>query len=282
MDLSLLVLCTLGLALLLAAGADAQTGERPDAARVQAIAALLPAQPQGLGRPITDRETWDALAATPAYQAVIARAEGLLDQPLPEQSDDLYLDFSRTGNRTRWQNVANARRGRLHPLVLAECAENRGRFLPAIEELVAVLCAERTWVMPAHDRSLANFNRERIDIDLASSALAWHLATTAWLLGERLSAQTRALIRANVHERVLEPFRAMCCGEREPNGWLHTTNNWNAVCLAGVTGAALAQIEDASLRAEFIAAAEHYSQNFLNGFTPDGYCSEGLGYWNYG
>jgi len=32
----------------------------------------------------------------------------------------------------------------------------------------------------------------------------------------------------------------------------------------------------------FAAAAEKYVENFLAGFTPDGYCSEGLGYWNYG
>jgi hypothetical protein len=49
-----------------------------------------------------------------------------------------------------------------------------------------------------------------------------------------------------------------------------------------VTGTALAVIEDRNLRAECIAAAEKYSKNFLDGFTPDGYCTEGLGYWNYG
>jgi hypothetical protein len=60
------------------------------------------------------------------------------------------------------------------------------------------------------------------------------------------------------------------------------TNNWNAVCLAGVTGAGLAQIEGREDRAQFVVAAEKYSRNFLSGFTPDGYCSEGLGYWDYG
>jgi hypothetical protein len=60
------------------------------------------------------------------------------------------------------------------------------------------------------------------------------------------------------------------------------TNNWNAVCLAGVTGSALAVIDSRETRALFIAAAEDYSKNFLKGFTDDGYCSEGLGYWNYG
>jgi hypothetical protein len=136
--------------------------------------------------------------------------------------------------------------------------------------------------MPAHDRGLENFNRERVDIDLASSSVGWQMALTNWLLGEKLSADTRELIATNVSERVLEPFRAMYSGERKPNWWMHTTNNWNSVCLAGVTGAALAQIEHAGLRAEYVAAAEHYSQNFLDGFPPDGYCTEGLGYWNYG
>jgi hypothetical protein len=74
----------------------------------------------------------------------------------------------------------------------------------------------------------------------------------------------------------------MFTGQREPNGWLTTTNNWNAVCLAGVTGAALALVEERRERAEFVAAAEKYIHNFLRGFTPDGYCSEGVGYWNYG
>ena len=64
--------------------------------------------------------------------------------------------------------------------------------------------------------------------------------------------------------------------------WLTTTNNWNAVCLAGVTIAATAMIDDRHERAFYLAAAEKYIRNFLDGFTADGYCSEGLGYWNYG
>jgi len=268
---------------LIACTTDATAQDNPlDPARVLEIAKMLPEAPQGLGRPASDREAWDALAETDAYQSVIRRAEGYLDEPLPEQPDELYLDFSETGNRTRWQRVAGQRRGRLAPLVLAECAENDGRFIPAITELVEALCAERTWVMPAHDRSLVNFRGEQVDIDLASSAVGWEMATTNWLLGDKLSDDTRELVARNVSERVLEPYRAMYRGERDRNWWMNTTNNWNAVCLAGVTGAALAQIDDRELRAECVAAAEHFSQNFLRGFTADGYCSEGLGYWNYG
>ncbi|MGC9320311.1 MAG: hypothetical protein ACP5KN_19915, partial [Armatimonadota bacterium] len=282
MDIAVLALQVGLLTLAFAASAAGDADSPLDAQRAEEIAGMLPEQAEGLGRPITDRAAWERLGETEAYQSIVERAERLLDEPLPEQPDELYLEFSRTGNRSRWQRVANQRRGRLAPLVLAECVEDQGRFLPAIEELVEAICAERTWVMPAHDRSLANFNGERVDIDLASSALGWNMATASWLLADRLSEQTRALIAENVEARVLTPFEDMFSGEREHNWWMHTTNNWNAVCLAGVTGAGLAQIDQRQRRAEFVAAAEQYSMNFLRGFTEDGYCSEGLGYWNYG
>ncbi|MEN6549052.1 MAG: heparinase II/III family protein [Armatimonadia bacterium] len=269
------------LVVLLAAGA-AEAAEPLDPARLKQLEAMLPDQPIGLGQPLTDRAAWSKLAQTPAYQALLKRAETLLATPLPDQPDELFLDFSKTGNRDRWQNVAFARRGRLAPLVLAECVEDKGRFLPAIEQLATALCAEPTWVMPAHDAQLTNFNGTSVDIDLASSALAWDLATAAWLLGDRLSAPSRETIRGNVQRRVLAPYRDMFTAARPVNWWMLTTSNWNAVCLAGVTGAALAQIPSRAERAQYVAAAELYSRNFLKGFTPDGYCSEGVGYWNYG
>lgn len=275
-----LVYLLLGLGLLCASAAPA--AEILDAARVAQIATMLPEQPVGLGKPIGDRAAWDKLAQDPAFQKILKRADGYLAEPLPEQPDDLFLDFSRTGNRDRWQRVSGQRRSRLMPLVIGECLENKARFLPAIQQLIEAVCAERTWVMPAHDTKLTNFNGQAKDIDLASSALAWELATADWLLGDKLPPACRQLLRDNVNQRVLAPYREMFTGARSPNWWMLTTNNWNAVCLAGVTGAGLVEVQDKQGRAEYVAAAEKFSRNFLAGFTPDGYCSEGLGYWNYG
>ena len=84
----------------------------------------------------------------------------LLKTPLPELTDDLYLDYSRTGNRDRCQEVIFKRQDRASVLALAECFENRGRFLPGIEEAIASICGEKTWVYPAHDGSLRNFKGE--------------------------------------------------------------------------------------------------------------------------
>lgn len=49
-----------------------------------------------------------------------------------------------------------------------------------------------------------------------------------------------------------------------------------------MTGAALSLIEDVHERAYYVVAAEYYSRNSILGFTDDGYCTEGLGYFNYG
>jgi hypothetical protein len=213
---------------------------------------------------------------------MVQAAERLLDKPLPAQPADLYLDYSRTGNRKPWERVATARRRRIKIFVLAECVENQGRFVPALEEHARRLCAEPTWVFPAHDSQLVNYRGERIDIDLGSARVAGELALACYLLGDRLSKDTRDLVVATVRARVLGPFREMVLGRRKPNWWLAGTNNWNSVCLAGVAVSAVSLVEDRSERAFFIAAAEQYVRNFLRGFTPDGYCSEGLAYWNYG
>jgi len=267
---------------LMPAGGGAAAPEPLDPARIAAIAAMLPETPRGVGPTIEDRAAWQAAARSPEFAGVVPAAERLLSEPIPELSDELFLDFSQTGNRSRCQRVLGERHGRVPELVLAECLEGRGRFLAAIEEAIRAVSSEKTWVMPAHDRGLENFRGQTHEIDLAVAAVSWNLATADHLLGERLSPDVRKLVRSELERRCFRPFEGMV-GEGKPRmWWLTGTNNWNAVCLAGVTGTALAAIESPQRRAFFVAAAEKYIENFLSGFTPDGYCSEGVGYWNYG
>ncbi|MCC6356371.1 MAG: heparinase II/III family protein [Verrucomicrobiae bacterium] len=253
-----------------------------DAARAAQIAQMLPERPAGPGRPIDDRAAWSAFATPPVREKLVRQAEKSMTAPLPETDDDLFLDFSKTGNRTRWQDVAGKRRGRLPELVLAECIENKGRFLAPFHELARSLCAERTWTMPAHDRKLENFHGKAVTIDLASSDVAWQFAVALYLLGDRVQPDVRTLVRSRIDAWVLGPARDGITGRAREQFWMRATHNWNAVCTAGVTGAALALIDSREDRALFAAAAEASTRYFLSGFTPDGYCSEGMGYWNYG
>ena len=202
--------CIGGLTIMPAAGAGSPKGPL-DEKRIEAVAAMLDEHPAGFGRPISDRAAWGELAKGEAFHKTVAQAEKLLKTPIPDQPDDLFLEFTRTGNRSRWQKVSGERRGSVKPLVLAECIENKGRFISAFEELVRVLCAERTWVMSAHDKSLKNFNGKGVDIDLGSSALGWSLAEADYLLGDKLGAETRQLIRDNVQRRWRYALGFECC-----------------------------------------------------------------------
>lgn len=254
----------------------------PDSARVKTIAAWLPEQPRGPGRPVEDREAWSKIAAALRSKDVIRRAERFAQSPAPELPDALYLEYSRTGNRDHYQRGLSDRRRRMTTLVLAECLENEGRFLPAVEKALQACFDEKSWLLPAHDGGLANFRDKVVEINLASSATSATLATIDYWLGRKLSKETHSRLRQELRRRTFDPFTGMVRQGKPRMWWLTTTNNWNAVCLAGVTIAATAAIDDREERAFFIASAEKYIRNFLAGFTDDGYCSEGLGYWNYG
>jgi len=143
-------------------------------------------------------------------------------------------------------------------------------------------CVQKTWVLPAHDGTLKDFHGDEINIELFSSGLACNLATTVWLLNDELGADIKKLVDENVHRHILDPFADMMLGKRPMNGWLTVKNNWNSVCLCNVTGAALASLPAREDRALYLAAAEKYSESYLAGFDDDGYCVEGMGYWNYG
>jgi Heparinase II/III-like protein len=261
-----------------------RAAETLDPDRVREITAMLPPHAVGVGQPITNRAAWkDAAAHHPEWGAMLILAYVDAKKPLPALPDSLYLEFSRNGNRTHYQSVASSRNGRIAVFTLAECLEDKGRFIAPLEQTIAAICAERTWVLPAHDAKLQNFNGTQIDIELDSSFLGAELANVDYLLGDHLSPATRKLIHDNLQRRIFTPFHDAATGVRPEFWWMRANNNWNAVCYDGVVGAALAAIDSPEERAWYIAVAEKNVGNYLDGgFTPDGYCVEGLGYWNYG
>lgn len=170
----------------------------------------------------------------------------------------------------------------LRPLVLAECVENRGRFLPRLSEVLAAYVAEPSWTLPAHDGNLDSFKGRDTFIELRSASFSADLAEALYLLGPRLDPKLRADVMDALTRRCFATVLHTLSTGKGNNGWLHNDNNWNAVCLAGVIGAAISVLPDRHERAIFVAAGEHYSTHFLSSFHNDGYCSEGGGYWSYG
>lgn len=243
---------------------------------------VLPAGAWNYGIPdITDRAYWNARKDSPVCRNKIKRADKLDASTFQAPGDDLYLQFVRNGNRSNYERAYFALFAPVNYLTVAACATDAPRYIVMLERLMDTFCSMRTWVLPAHDRELANFHGTRIDIDLRSSLLGSIAAQVLYLTGPRLSPEVREKIRREVMRRVVTPFADMVDGKRPKNSWFHVTSNWNAVCLSEVGSTLLAMDLDPELRWRLLDATVRYLPNYLAGIQ-DGYCSEGINYWNYG
>jgi len=251
--------------------------------RIREVAALLPEQPAAMGPKIDNREAWAAFARRNPNTDYIAKADEILKTPPPALPDELFLRFKTKGNRRDYEVPYEDRRRRLRVLVMAECLTNEGKYLPGIEREIETILAEKTWVLPAHDRELENFNGKIVDVDLGVVVRGVTLATAYSWLGNRLSEPLRQKIEANLRRRVTDPYLSRIRNrDKKLCWWVTVTSNWNAVCHEGVVGTALAILPSREERAEFVVGAETYLPFYLSGLAEDGYCDEGLGYWNYG
>ena len=254
-------------------------------ARIREIAGMLTAQPAGFGVACSDRAAWESKASE--LQGSIAAAEQILATPLPPFDENAYLQFTKNGNRQPMERNLHSRMDQLVPLVLAECVEYKGRFLPRIAEVMDSLVAMPSWTLSAHDPQLLNLRGIRYYVDLNAADMGDNLAEAMYLLGDKIPAATRERVTAGMEKHIFGPMRQSFihgspAADHNGNWWLYADMNWNAVCVKGTTGAALAMLPGVEDRALFVAAAEHYIQHYDAGFQPDGYDTEGLGYWNYG
>lgn len=248
----------------------------PDEAYVAEIAKHLPEKAGLVGFRPEDRPRWAQLAKDPKAKTIIREAEGLLTSPVPEVPDEYFLDFTRNGNRTRFQKPYFLRTTNLTKLAFGEALERKGRFLPKIQEYLKAINAERTWVMSAHDPHLRSFRDGKHFLDLGCGHRIETLAGVLALFREELPAELRAETLAEMHRRAFDPEMSHYAR------WVRNVYNWNAVCNSCLCRAVLNSVDDRLYRARVIERVLVNTRSFLKGFYSDGYCREGTGYWGYG
>lgn len=99
-------------------------------------------------------------------------------------------------------------------------------------------------------------------------------------LHEKLSHETRSTIRRAIVEKGL---REGVDPKLKRNSWHRRENNWNQVCLGGLSLGALAIAEDEpELSRAMLNTARAGIIHGLKPYAPDGIYPEGPGYWSYG
>jgi hypothetical protein len=253
----------------------------PTQAQIDSIAAMLPDVPQGVGRPISDRSAWAVAAQQLPFQRLYADAKKMAQEPTPALNDALYHEILKTNNGGSYLHPFQQRTRRLVDFVVAEGIENKGTYLPLIEKELDAILSEESWTAPTE--VLIGHLADGMDgIDLAASARAWTVATTDYWLGDKLKPETRQRIRTELQRRIFGRYEAAVKSGHAHWWWMNSPANWNSVCHAGVTGAALTILPSKQERALYVQSAEDTMSYYIQGFGNDGYCREAMNYWNYG
>ena len=218
-----------------------------------------------------------------------AKADRLLAEPIPDCPDSLYMEYFENGNRSHYEKRLFGRLGLIQRLAAAERKERRGRYTARLAEVIGVVCSMKSWSLPAHDKSPDCVCLKGITpvVELVSSRIAKELMDIVTDPQLALPAETVRTVRAEAERRILAPYLAYIRGGLKADNWfwfwVKCANNWNAVCHANVVRTALKRYPFGDTnRAEIVSSAVSRMPKFLGGFTDDGYCSEGAGYWNYG
>ena len=176
-----------------------------------------------------------------------------------------YKLFCECGDRAQFESEYFERRARLALLQLL-AIEDDG-YLPELEDVLAAICDEYTWVLPAHV-SL------HPDICLFAAETSMYLAESDYIFADRLSPVIRERIKKSTLTKTVLPFEARPCV------WESRSSNWSAVCACGVGLTYLYLFPE-----RFGAVKDRLLKTFgvyLETIGEDGYCEEGIGYWQYG
>ena len=143
--------------------------------------------------PLADRAAWESLPGA-ARWAAAGQAALEHAQTAPELPLSLWLQFTRSGDRAKWEHAYFARRRTLCALAMAEAVTNRGTYLPALADLAWRICEESAWQLPAHNSYIRDTPQlplpdvTRPIVDLFAAETGALIATVCGLLGEALDA----------------------------------------------------------------------------------------------
>ena len=264
-------------------------------ADVDRIMEVLPEKPGLYGGNIHDRAFWKDY---PVPASILESAEKRLNLPVPRFTVEQFNEETKkTGKRPSVRSFYTEIGRFLAVMVIAECKENKGRFIPKIEEAMDAFI---TGANPAFghlflfDRDMKRQNeRGWRYIELNNALNFSDVATAYYLMDDKISPELRKRVYAYFDEWVFSP---MFWNLSQPNrktlrkvnyntscmGWLVQSANWNPYCHAFILDVVFGMLESRRERAYLVASMIRSQNYYFAGLTEQGYIAEGIGYWRMG
>ena len=237
--------------------------------------------------PITNRDAWQTLDDEWKSET-IALGEQHLGYQYPSLSATDFMDFSLTGNRTRFEDKFFAKRRALDALVLAECVENKGRFLNDIVNGIFSICEESSWCLPAHNSYIRDTPQLPLPdlsnpvLDLFACETGAILSTVYYLLKEPLDCISPFICKrifSELDNRVFTPY--LNCHFWWMGNGKEPMNNWTIWCTQNVLLSVFLTDTDSHFRKQALGKACRSADYFLAEYGEDGCCDEGAQYYRH-
>lgn len=255
----------------------------PSDAQIEMLRPFMPEHTYQPAPPISDRAFWTKIGQKESARKISEIALDSLDKkPEIPISDEIYRRANKEGNRGIYKPRYYRTMEVLEKAVIAECIENQGRYISQINEHLNAIMEMKSWLHPNHDPQNKVLEGKRVTIDLGARKFGSVVMLASVLLEDRLTEEMHLKIHDQIEWRITDSYLNSCRGLDKGNSWIWGTSNWNSVCTGGSVFSSLTASEDPEVRLAVLGSAINSMKHYLSGFGADGYCSEGIGYWNYG
>ncbi|MBQ7616144.1 MAG: heparinase II/III family protein [Butyrivibrio sp.] len=239
---------------------------------------------------ISDRKAYEGLSED-LKKEILSGGERAKKAPWSQIFLSDYLEFAKNGNRERFETLYFLRREKLCSLVLAECVENSGRFIPDILDGMYLMLEESSWCLPAHNTHVRDAKQQEYPdvaapiIDLFAAETGALIAFLEYLLRpvfEKKSPLISRYVNKSLNERIFKPY------SNEHFWWMgdgvQDMCNWTPWCTQNVLLCVLTRpegyFEEKEIR-KYLESAAISLDFFLDEYGDDGCCSEGAQYYSH-
>lgn len=233
-----------------------------------------------MNKKVLEPAFWESVRTDAAYKPFVDEAlkeyAALKDEPILAESFATFKLFEETGNRGLFEKPYFLKRRRLNVCaILSMIYPDVQEYIENLEEIIWAICDEYTWSLPAHLPHSVLEDAERIHIDLFAAETGYALSEILTVLKDRINPRVYKRAAEEIDRRILTSF------ETTPDfSWLGGHSNWAAVCAGSVGVTFMYMAPERFLKIK--PKIDYTMETFLEGFSDDGICFEGFGYWNYG
>ena len=208
------------------------------------------------------------------------------ERPLYAIPFSMFKRCEADGDRTEFEYAERGyfmHRGHLKTWALSTLFYGEQDDITRLEDIIWAICDEYTWSLPAHMSGnqgiYVNYQPDRFTIDLFAAETGQALAEIIQIVGDKLNPLVVQRAKREIKTRIIDRF---IDGDFADFWWAKGNNNWAAVCAGSVGMAAICELDDNERLATMIEKNLISMRTFMSGFSEDGVCLEGTGYWSYG